>query len=995
MHCLNCDVVLEARQRNCRACGFASGSECERCGYTSLANATYCGGCGQRLSVGQDAEHRYLTVMFSDLVSSTALSERLAAEDLQKLLRSYQREVSRIIRQAQGYIAQYLGDGILAYFGVPHAQEGAARQAVLAGLQIPEACRSLASQGALLDVSLKVRVGIHTGPALLAEMGDAVHSSQLAVGATTNIAARLLAMAGEGEVVVSGATRELVEGQFVFESLGEQLLKGVSRPLSVHRAISVTPQVPGLWRPTRGQLSPLVGRASQLGSLETAWRRVGDGVGPAMVLLRGEVGVGKSRLLTELRRHAVTGRVLEAYCSPTETLNAFYPLRAILQKVLLGIAGMAQPEGEPTLRTGLELLQTRLGETHVQVLAELLRIPGFAPFAATDPHKRRQAIFQVLCDVLAEFVGVVPTLLILEDLHWADASTLEWLRVWCAGATGKLLMLVTSRPDGAPDLGERVEQLDLEPLDTLDARTLLASVFADAELTEAVARVLLERSAGVPLYIEEVGKAVKTAKGRGQGLVTTEDELSQIPVTLQESLLARLDQLGHARALAQLMATIGRSAPVSWLLAVSAASETQVRTQLDRLLEAEIVELESGSEERYAFRHALIQQVATDSLTRLAREEHHRRVAEALSTQFQEFAGREPGVVGHHFAEARQYEQAVTWLGRAAQRAMSASAFQEAGSVLTRALALLARCPETVQRNSTEIELRQVHGLALTLTHGYSASDVERTYSRARELCERSGSVPLHVLYGVSVYHLVRSDARALNRLLPLLEKFLPDASHEHTSASRAEQRDAELVSRAVIGIRLFFRGEYAVARSQFEAAHACVDEERVSEQHERLLLRYGFDGVLVSALWLVWVDLLQGRLSRAKIGQKHVLNLASRSGHAYLEAQACAYMAALARDAGDVELARSLAGRTLALCTEHGFVFWLAFGLCVQGWVSVESREDAAGIAQIQQGLGILESIGSLVNFGYFLSFLVEAYLRVGNVEAGLLVVDRAMDIS
>jgi class 3 adenylate cyclase len=774
-----------------------------------------------------DAERRQLTVLFCDLVDSTVLASQLDPEDLRAVVRAYHAACAAVIQHFAGHIAQYLGDGLLVFFGYPQAQEDDAQRAVRTGLGLVAALGPLKARlESAYGIRLALRVGIHTGLAVVGALGEGERQEQLALGAPPNIAARLQELATPDTVVMSAATAQLVAGYFVCQPRGAQTLKGLATPVHVYEVLHASGAQTRLdVVPPRG-LTPLVGRDEEVALLHRPWAQATSGQGQ-VVLLSGEPGIGKSRLVQVLQAQGTTAPQTRIAWrgSPLHQQSALYPVIADLDRRL----GW-HPDEPPaarlcTLEATLAAADLALAEA-VPLLAALLSLPlpaSYPPLTLT-PHRQRQRTFDILLAWLHAEARRQPVLLVVEDLHWVDPSTLELLSLLIdQSAERRLCLVVTARAEFHPPwpLGAHLTVLPLRRLAPAQVAGIATHVAGDKALPLAVLQEVVRKTEGVPLFVEELTKMVLEA-----GLLEEHEDRYTlrgplpplaIPATLHDALMARLDRLATAKGIAQLGATIGQTFAYDLLEAVAPLEAAPLQDALTQLVAAEVVTQRGlPPQATYTFKHVLIQEVAYQSLLRSTRQQYHQHIAQVVEDQFPDTAETQPELLAYHYTEAGCKEQAVGYWQCAGQQARQRSADQEAVRHLTAALALLATLPETPARAQQELDLQIALGPALIAIKGATAPEVAQTYARAHALCQQVSETPQYfpTLWGLWRFYLnlgALPTARELGEQLAWL-------------AQRAAVPTHRMAAHAALGTTLFQLGDYAAARTHLEQGSTLTD---------------------------------------------------------------------------------------------------------------------------------------------------------------------------
>jgi class 3 adenylate cyclase/predicted ATPase len=961
-------------------------SRCPSCDTPVEPSARFCSSCGTRLEPSVSppprppatrdrlrAERRQLTVMFCDIADSTKLSEQLDPEDLMAVVRRYQSACAQVIERLGGSIAQYLGDGLLVYFGYPTAYEDAPARAARAGLEILASLDTL-NEGLQREhgVALKLRLGIHTGLVVVGEVGGGAKREQLAVGDTANIAARLESLAKPNSGVVSDATRRLIAGLFELESLGVQELKGIATPMEVFRLLRLSARH-RLEGAGELALTPFVGRAAELEALRQHWGRAVEGGRGAAVLLVAEAGVGKSRMMAAFRATLrEQPHVLhEAYCVPFFVNSVLHPIVEML-RVETGIGRDDAPAAAlGRLRAWVERQHAAPADA-LALLAALLDIPPQAGYEALalSPQARKLRTTEVLVELLLPQDGP-PTLFVLEDVHWVDPSTLELVKQIVGRLSERgVMVLMTGRPVfESPWAGDAaVHELHLRPFDGADTRALVLSMTEGHRLPPQVLAQLVARTDGIPLFVEELTRMLMDA---GQ-LEDTRN--STIPSTLHDSLMARLDHLDPlARRVAQLGATIGRTFHLALLRRIFTGEEAELLRGIDQLLAAQLVHSQGGAgSESFIFKHALIQDAAYESQLKRTRQEYHGRIAQALEEGFGHIAEVEPELLAHHLEAAggTRLEDAVqAWL-RAGERAQASSANQEAVSHLRRGLALLPSLPASPQRNQLELRLQTKLGTALSAIKGYAADEVEQVYARAHALCDELGPTPerFWVLWGLWAFYLVQGTHP---KGVHFAERMLELATEQQAMA-------LELEAHFTLGLSFFFMGDdLPRAREHLE----WVVERYDAERHHGQALLAGQDVGVTSLSVLALVCFQLGELDVALRCHEQALALSERLGHAFSRAYALGCAAWFRLYMRDHAVAQALADEAVALSQEQSFGWWLVWGTILGGSARA-GRGEAGAASQIEQWIGLWRQTGSGFTVPYFLGLLSNARRGEGELD-------------
>jgi class 3 adenylate cyclase/predicted ATPase len=925
-----------------------------------------------------DGERRQLTVMFIDLVGSTTLSQQLDPEDYHARVVAYQSACQQIITRYEGHIAQYLGDGVLVYFGYPTAHEEDAVRAVRSGLEIVTAVNQLA-----YTPPLQVRVGIHTGPVVVGEIGAGEHTEKLALGETPNIAARIQGQANPNEVMISVATYRLVEGLFTCEDRGQPGLKGVAVPLTLYRILTEGEAHTRFEVSVQKGLTPLVGRESELGMLRQHWDQAKAGAGH-VVLLSGEPGIGKSRLVQELKEYvsAEGATRIEFRCSPYHQNTALYPIIEHLQR-LLQFQSAETPQIKLAILTQL-LSQYRFPQAEtLSLLVALFSLPPPAgmPPLSFSPQKQKQLTLEALAAWLLEEAERAVVYCAWEDLHWADPSTLEVLTLLLDQVpTTRLLALLTFRPEFIPPWGNRshFSQMTLSRLGRPQVEAMVEKVTRGKALPVGVVQQIVTKTDGVPLFVEELTKTVLESI---ESLGSIESIGSAIPTTLHDSLMARLDRLGTAKEIAQLGATIGREFSYELLHAVSFVSDEALQHGLKQLVEAELV-YQRGlvPQAHYLFKHALVQDTAYQSLLKSRRQQLHQKVAQVLAEQFPETKETQPELVAHHYTEAGLTEQAILYWHRAGQRAIERSANVEAIRHLTKGLELLNTLPDTPERTQQELDLQFALGTPLIASKGYAAPEVEYVYTRARDLCRQVEETPQlsRVLYGLWNHAFVRAELGTAQELGEQLLRL----------AQRLQDPVCFLDAHMALGWTLLTLGAFAPARVHAEQGVAIYDAHK---HHLPASLYWENPEVSCrgAAAWILWC---LGYPDQALKKIHEGLILAQELSHPYSLVYALTFATFIHQFRREGAAVQERAETQIAVASEHEFPYWLEWGTMLQGWALAEQGQIEKGVAQMRQSLAASGATRTGVAGPYNLALLVEGYMKMEQPEEGLAVLTEAL---
>jgi class 3 adenylate cyclase/predicted ATPase len=932
-----------------------------------------------------EAERRHLTVMFCDLVDSTQLSRQLDPEDYRAVVRAYQAAAAAVIQRFDGYMAQYLGDGLLVYFGYPHAHEDEAQRAVQASLELVEAMAPLNTRlEPQYGVRVAVHIGLHTGLVVIGEMGGGNRQEQLAMGDTPNIAARLQGLAAPNTVVLSAVTARLVHEAFVLEERGLHHFKGVTEPMAVFRVLGPQ-ESPGDEEEAGPVRVPfLVGRDEEVGLLRRRWEQSKTGLGQ-VVLLSGEAGIGKSALVQTLREHVGREECLRLTfrCSSYHTSSALYPVIAHLQRLLRWERDETPEARLVKLERLLDASRQPLAEV-VPLLAALLAVPlpegSYATLTLTPQQQRQQTLDTLVAWLLAQ-TERQPVLAVYEDLHWADPSTLELLEALLEQApTVPILTILTFRPVFVPPWPTRshMTPITLNRLERPQVEALITHLAGGKALPAEVVAHIVAKTDGVPLFVEELTKMLLESdllqEDTQHYVLTGPLTAVTIPATLQDSLMARLDRLGAARDVAQLGAVVGREFAYDVLQALAPLDETTLQARLAQLVEAELLyQRGRPPRARYVFKHALIQDAAYASLLKSTRQQVHQQIAQVFEARFPAIVETQPELVAQHYTAAGCAEQAVLYWQRAGQQASERSANVEAISHVTTGIELLKTLPETPAHTQQALSLHLALGAALLVTKGHAAPEVEQVYTQAYALCQQVGETPelVPVLFGLWRFYNTRSQFQTARDLGETLLRL----------AQRAHDPALSVVAHSALGLTWLCLGALPTAHQHLEAGIALY----MPDQRRTPVFRIGQDPGVACRLYVAATLWFLGYPEQALARLHEALALAHELSHPYSLGWALCWATFMSQFRRDVSVVHEHAEATVALSTEQGFPLWVALGTILRGWALAMQGQGEAGMTQVHQGIAAWRATGAALFVPYLCTVLADVCDHLGHTEDGL----------
>jgi class 3 adenylate cyclase/tetratricopeptide (TPR) repeat protein len=919
--------------------------------------------------------------MFSDLVGSTALSARMDPEDLRELISAYQKCVAETVQRFGGFVAKYMGDGVLIYFGYPQAHEDDAERAVRAGLEL------VAAVGALkTHAPLQTRVGIATGLVVVGDLvGSGASQEQAIVGETPNLAARLQGVAEPNTVVIAESTRKLVGNLFEFEDLGTKDLKGIKGPVrawATLRPSSVESRFDALHA---GGLTELVGREEELELLLRRWSKAKTGEGQ-VVLLSGEAGIGKSHLTAALleRLAGEPHMRLRYFCSPQHTDSALYPIISQMERA----AGFTHDD---TAEAKLDKLDILLGQSFTPpqdagLFAEMLSLSndGRYPTLELAAQQLRQKTLDALTAQLETLSKTNPVLMIFEDIHWIDPTSLEVLgRTVDRLKTLGVLLTITYRPEFEPPWVGRpyVTALNLNRLGEREIAAMIDRVAGNKRLPESIRLDIIERTDGIPLFVEEMTKAVLEAEGEDaaeRAVAAIPSSSVAVPASLHASLMARLDRLGSAKEVAQIGAAIGREFSHALLAAVLAQPQTELQSAIERIVKAGLLFRQGvPPHATYLFKHALVQDAAYSTLLRGPRRALHARIAGTLESQFPEIAENQPELLARHYAEAGLTEKAAGLWGHAGQRSLARSALVEAIEQLTRALAQIATLPTTPALRRVEIKLQVALITPLVHVKGYAAPEARAAAERARLLIQQAATLgeppddPLllfSVLYGIWVSNYVAFNGDAVRELAA---QFLALAEKQGATVPL-------MIGHRLTGTSSLCTGNIEEGRAHYDQAVALYNPT----EHRQLSGRFGQDVKMsilsyrALALWAL------GYPEAALVDSDQAISSAREIGEAGSLLYALGHATLIQVFRGNYAAANAIINELVDLADKKSALIWRAQGVLHQGWVYALTGNASDAVNTLTSGIALWRSTGATLWLPLYLPHLPLTCLEVGQID-------------
>ena len=986
---------------------------CPSCGFECPDKFKFCGECGAKFDArnissnnistsavtsietldGNTAERRQLTVMFCDLVDSTQLSDHLDPEDLREVIHHYQKACGEIVHRYDGYIAQFLGDGLLIYFGFPHAHEDDARRAAISALEMIDAIKALNRAFTLpKNYSLAVRIGINTGLVVTSELGSGMKKEHLALGKTPNVAARLQSLAESDQILVSESSYELIKNDFNFNSLGKLKIKGIANEIESYQVIESIDNKNNIIDASGKTASKIIGREFEVKKLINLWHKIEEGQG-RVAIVSGDAGIGKSRLLKACRDELNSDdyQLVVARCNAFGETSTFSPIIDVLQRVIGLTPSLSIDEKRKKLHHFLEREQIDIEEAF-PLFATFLGLPLSTRDRdiVISPQKRKGRIIELVTELLIRSSKRIPLLLIVEDLHWVDPSTLELINhLIQVVPNNRIFAIFTCRPNFDIPWPETdlLNIFHIDNLEQIDIEAMILSLTNGKALPKEIIDHIVNKTDGIPLFIEELTKMLIESgllRYVGNKFVLDGDlPVSAIPTTLQDSLTARLDSLGAAKEVAQLGAAIGREFSYGLLRSVMAKGQDEIDAALQELVDAELLYRRGlPPNADFIFKHALIQDAAASSLLKSHKQKLHQRIATVLIDEYPNVAENRPEQIAQHFTAAANYETAIDWWIKAGSHALEQSASVEAIEHAKKGLNLMQYVSDTERNRRRELYLQMTLGPVLTATKGYAAPEVENAYRRAYELCQTVGAGEdlFPVLWGFYAFSVVRSEfSEALDAATQMLD--LADSLKYVSMQVEANQ---------ALGLINYFLGQPKISKIHFDK----VIKLDVKDRDLSFIFKSGQDAsvsTLVIAGLAYWI---LGDTKKAEKYSKQGLDLARERGHPFSLAYALNFVSWLSYMQGNVEKTKLYAQEEIDISIEHEF-FWLHKGRLLLGWAIAQSDNPddiEEGHQLIKNGFHAYKEPGA--RLGQTLQMAIDANisLRKGNLVEGLEIIENGL---
>lgn len=939
----------------------------------ALKRALQAGATDNQKPIEEDiGQRRQLTVLFCDLAGSTKMARAYDAEDMAQVLHSYHDRCYKIIEKWGGRPLGTQGDGVIACFGLPHAQENDAERCLRAALEMSSAIQSLEFEDGL---KLHSRIGIATGRLFVR---GAVEETGNVVGDTLNLASRLQDAAAYDTVVLSASTRRLVEKVARLSALGQHELKGFAEPVAIWTVDGMFDIADRLSAPDSAPAHGMVGREGEVATLCDLWEQAKAGKGQVAVM-SGDAGIGKSYVLDALRNHVQRDDHVHIryFSAPFYENSAFFPIIAQLTHA----AGIADSDSQTARLTKLRTLLPQAEAKEIRLFADLMSVDVGEAYPALDmtAAQQKQETFGALQAQLLAQAQDHPVIILAEDAHWADPTSLEFLSSIVAHLVpdNRVLLVVTQRP--TIELGwetqPHVHKINLDRLSAGQSREIVQRVMGDVNCPAELMHDIVENADGVPLYVEELARSVAEQ--------IAQDGLGQVrlPSSLEDSLRGRLDRLLLGKSVIQTAAVFGRRFYLSLLRPMLPLDQGQLSLAVQEPMDANIIIPvdDSGSSETMLFRHALVQQAAYEGLLRKQRKELHARIAAMLLEHQPGMAETEPETLARHFAGSGQFEEAIKFLIAAGQRATSRAAQIEATNHYQAALELLKELPASPARDAQEVLVQALLGAALIATRGFAAPDCYNAFARARELCQSLGDNPMYcaVLYGLFTVSASRSNKQEAMAL----------AQEMFNTFGKAPVPSWAIAAHFAKGVGHFIYGEMDIARGFFEQADALYTDD----QHGPLVEQFGDNLTEFSLCYLQWLSLQKGDITLSKSYMARAEKMADDLNNKNAQTRSIAFRMGHLQELGDLDAVTEIAPKVIEISMTQGYPYWATAGQIGQGWVMAQ-KGDAGGIDMINAALGFFDMIGQKTPQTYWRTYLVSGLISIGQRGAAITAADYAL---
>ena len=1029
MKCPDCNTENPDSRKFCRECGSKFLVKCPHCNSKNLPGDKFCGECGKKLSVASvpptkdlsfdeklekiqrylpkgltdkilsqrdriEGERKQVTVMFCDMEGFTALSERIGPEEAYTIMDQVYEILIHKVHDYEGTVNEMTGDGIVALFGAPIALEDAPQRAIRSALAIHRAMVFFSDgiRGERKIQPVKMRIGVHTGPVVVGTVGNDLRVEFKAVGDTVNVASRIEEIAEPGTTYVSADTFKLTEGFFRFEGLGDRELKGKEKPVKVYRVLTPSTSRTRFDVSSERGLTPLVGRERELELLVDGLERAKTGRGQAFSII-AEAGLGKSRLLYEFRKTIANENVtfLEGKCLSYNRNVAYHPVIDILKSNFKIRESYGDFEIREKVKEGLRTLDSDEAST-LPYLLDLLSVKesGIDKILLSPEEKKARTI-EILIKIVLKGSELRPLIMVIEDLHWIDNSSEESLRYILEGISGaRILLIFTYRPEFVHTWGGRSyhSQLNLMRLSNRESLQMVAFLLGTSELESNLAELILDKTEGVPFFIEELIRSLKDLK-----VIEKKDAMFcliknikdiDIPSRIQDVIMARVDSLPEgAKDILQVGSVIGREFGHNLLKEVLENPEQELLSRLSVLKDSELL-YERGiyPASTYIFKHALTQEAVYQSLLKSTYQKYHRMIAEALEQHFPEIKEAQPETLGHHFTEAGLADNAILYWKKAGARAVRRSSNIEAITHLNKGLDLLKILSDTPERAKLELDVTIALGSALIPAKGQGAPEVEHVYSRAFSLCQqiKDSSHIFPSLMGLCAFYQGRGQHQKPHEL----------AKQILAHAQRKQDPALLLPAHYVLGISFFYLGELTKSKSHLEkiATYYTPQQDRLS------ILPHGTDPTVTSQIWVSWILWYLGYPEQARQKSQKACTLAEELSHPHTLVFVLLLASRVHQYRREGQATQELSEKILSLSIEHGFPLRIAAANFMRGWALAEQENRIEGIAQMHKGMSEWHSTGTKTNHTYFKTRLSETYGKEGQPEVGLNLITEALSM-